>query len=184
MSSDDATSRKSKRGRPPWAPYNEPTRPMRIPVSRMEDVRQFLAEAMGEPPRLERPMFDAPASQAGFPSPATDAIESALDLNELLVRNPPATFYVRAEGESMRDAGIMSGDILVVDRSIEAVPGKIVIAVYDGDFFVKRLRRAGVQLVLASENAGPDIEYPDMPLDGHDVEIWGVVTSTIHRFPQ
>lgn len=181
MDSHDISEHRPKRGRRPWAPYHEPTRPMRIPISRIEDVRRFLAHAKEEPQRLEIPMFESPAPQAGFPSPAADAIEGALDLNELLIRNPPATFFLRAAGESMRDAGITTGDILIVDRSMEAVPGKIVIATYDGDIFVKRLRRFSNEMVLASENSSPDAVYPDMPLAGHDVVFWGVVTSIIRR---
>ena len=181
MDSNDTSEHRPKRGRRPWAPYNEPTRPVRIPVSRIDDVRRFLVRAKEEPPRLEIPMFESPSPQAGFPSPAADAVEGALDLNELLIRNPPATFFLRAEGESMRDAGITTGDILIVDRSIEAAPGKIVIATYDGNIFVKRLRRNRNEMVLSSENSTPDAVYPDMPLSGHDVVFWGVVTSIIHR---
>ena len=77
---------------------------------------------------------------AGFPSPANDYIEKTLDLNDLLVQKPAATFFVRAEGESMLGAGIHPNDILVVDRSIEAVPGKIVICALNGELTVKRLK--------------------------------------------
>jgi len=73
------------------------------------------------------PLYLTPVS-AGFPSPAEDYLDRALDLNERLISNPAATFYVRASGDSMRDAGIQSGDILVVDRAVEPRPGKIVIA--------------------------------------------------------
>jgi DNA polymerase V len=89
---------------------------------------------------------------AGFPSPAEDYLDRALDLNELLISNPAATFYVRASGDSMRDAGIQSGDILVVDRAVEARPGKIVIAAVDGELTVKRLRVKEGRLYLAPEN--------------------------------
>ena len=82
---------------------------------------------------------------AGFPSPADDYVEKNLDLNELLVQKPAATFFVRAQGESMLGAGIHPNDILVVDRSIEAVPGKIVICALNGELTVKRLGRDNEQ---------------------------------------
>ena len=79
--------------------------------------------------------------RAGFPSPADDYIETMLDLNEYLIKHPAATFFVKASGESMVNAGIHSGDILIVDRSLEAVHGKIVIAALNGELTVKRLSR-------------------------------------------
>jgi DNA polymerase V len=80
---------------------------------------------------------------AGFPSPADDHIEGVFDLNELLIKNPPATFMVRVAGESMREAHIYPGDLLVVDRSKEARDGSIIVACLDGEFTVKRLRKKG-----------------------------------------
>ena len=94
------------------------------------------------------PLFLARIS-AGFPSPADDYVESALDLNAYLVRNPAATFMVKVSGDSMIGAGIADGDILVVDRSEEAVHGRIVVAVLDGELTVKRLHvRNGVRLLV------------------------------------
>ncbi|MFN2369128.1 MAG: LexA family protein, partial [Desulfurivibrionaceae bacterium] len=84
-----------------------------------------------------RPLYAGGVS-AGFPSPAEDYIEQHLDLNELLIRRPAATFFVRVNGDSMTGAGINHGDILIVDRSVEPAGGKIVIAVIDGEFTVKR----------------------------------------------
>uniref|UniRef100_I2Q1C3 SOS response transcriptional repressor, RecA-mediated autopeptidase n=1 Tax=Desulfovibrio sp. U5L TaxID=596152 RepID=I2Q1C3_9BACT len=127
--------------------------------------------------RLPLPLYLTPVS-AGFPSPAEDYLDKALDLNELLIAHPAATFYVRACGDSMRDAGIRSGDILVVDRAVEARPGKIVIAAVDGELTVKRLRCLDGRLFLAPENpAYMSIEvHPETSF-----EIWGVVTFIIHR---
>jgi DNA polymerase V len=127
--------------------------------------------------RLPLPLYLTPVS-AGFPSPAEDYLERALDLNELCIAHPAATFYVRASGDSMRDAGIKSGDILVVDRAVEARPGKIVIAAVDGELTVKRLRCLDGRLFLAPENpAYRSIEvHPETCF-----EIWGVVTFIIHR---
>ena len=115
---------------------------------------------------------------AGFPSPADDYIDRALDLNELVVRHPAATFYVRASGDSMTGAGIHSGDILVVDRSLEPVHNSVVIAALDGELTVKRLVREGRRIILAPENPAYDaIEVPP----GSGFEVWGVVTYVLHR---
>jgi DNA polymerase V len=116
--------------------------------------------------------------EAGFPSPADDHLERSLDLNEHLVKNPAATFFVRVKGDSMRDAGISNGDILVVDRSVSPEDGQVVVAMLDGDFTVKRLRkRNGRVFLVAENNAYPPIEV------GEDQElvVWGVVTFVIHQ---
>ncbi|MCB1111620.1 MAG: translesion error-prone DNA polymerase V autoproteolytic subunit [Chlamydiales bacterium] len=116
--------------------------------------------------------------QAGFPSPADDYIEGQLDLNQLMVKHPAATFFVRVEGDSMRDAGIQSGDILVVDRSLEVANGKIVIAVVDGEFTVKRYFKDASGIYLFPEN--PD--YPKMKIEkSSDFQIWGIVSYVIHK---
>ena len=114
---------------------------------------------------------------AGFPSPATDYIEKSLDLNEHIVKHPAATFYVRSSGDSMIGAGIHNGDILVVDKSLKAVSGNIIIAILDGEFTVKRLSIKNENVFLISEN---DL-YPNISIDESiDFEIWGVVTTVIH----
>ncbi|MDA3837597.1 MAG: translesion error-prone DNA polymerase V autoproteolytic subunit [Candidatus Delongbacteria bacterium] len=115
---------------------------------------------------------------AGFPSPANDYIDRGLDLNELLIKNPSATFYVEIEGESMINAGINSGDLLVVDRSLEAKHGTIVVAILDGEFTVKRLYWKGKTVKLLAEN--PNYK-PIVITDEIDFEIWGVATTVIHR---
>jgi len=112
---------------------------------------------------------------AGFPSPATDHLEGALDLNQLLVLRPHATFFVRVTGESMRGAGIHPGDLLVVDRAELARDGSIVLAVLDGEFTVKRWRRRGGRWRLEADN--PD--YPDIDVHGRTFEIWGVVLHAV-----
>lgn len=114
---------------------------------------------------------------AGFPSPADDHLDDAIDLNRLLVRNPPATFLWRVDGSSMRDAGIHHGDLLVVDRSIRPVDGDVVVAIVDGERSLKRLRLHGDRPRLEFENrAMPAYELPEIA----DVEIWGVVVCNIH----
>ena len=124
------------------------------------------------------PLFVCGVS-AGFPSPADDHIDRKLDLNELLVRNPAATFFVRTAGDSMRDAGINHGDILVVDRSLKATNGKIIIAIVNGDLTVKRLLRNLTSCQLVAEN--PDYQPVEITEDT-DFNVWGVVTSVIHQF--
>ncbi|MFH1913006.1 MAG: translesion error-prone DNA polymerase V autoproteolytic subunit [Pseudomonadota bacterium] len=114
---------------------------------------------------------------AGFPSPAEDYMEKTLDLNEYLAPRPEATFFVRVAGDSMTGAAIHHGDILVVDRSISARPGNVVIARLDGEFTVKRLRRTATGMELAPEN--PD--YAPTPITPDtDFEIWGVVRHVLH----
>jgi len=116
---------------------------------------------------------------AGFPSPAQDYIEAVLDLNELLIQHPAATYFVRVEGYSMVDSGINPNDILIVDRSLEASDGKVIIAVLDGEFTVKRLHiDKNGNYFLVPENA----DYkPIKVTDEMGFSIWGVVTNVIHK---
>ena len=128
--------------------------------------------------RLARPFFLSGVS-AGFPSPAEDYVDRKLDLNELLIRHPAATFFVRVAGDSMIGAGIRHNDILIVDRSLEAASGRIVIAVVGGELTVKRLVQDRHGLRLVAEN--PD--YPPLPLtEEGGCEVWGVVTAVVHQF--
>ncbi|MFH7319919.1 LexA family protein [Desulfurivibrio sp. D14AmB] len=125
---------------------------------------------------LKRPLF-AQGVSAGFPSPAEDYIEGRLDLNELMVTHPAATFFVRVAGDSMIGAGIHHDDILVVDRSLEPVSGRVVIAAVDGELTVKRLFKGEGRVRLLAENPA----YPPIELSGEATcEIWGVVTFVIH----
>lgn len=114
---------------------------------------------------------------AGFPSPADDYIEGKLDLNRHLIKHPAATFFLRVSGDSMIDAGIHTGDILVVDRSLEAVDENVIVAALDGELTVKRLSKRGsiVRLLPANKDYQP-IEIRTQ----QTFEIWGVVTSVIH----
>jgi len=128
--------------------------------------------------RLPRPLFLCGVA-AGFPSPADDYIDRLLDLNELLIKNPAATFFVRVAGESMIGVGIHDGDILVVDRAVEPANGKIVVAAVNGELTVKRLLRHKGTCRLVAENPA----YPQMEIsDEIQFEVWGVVTSVIHQF--
>lgn len=123
------------------------------------------------------PLFQS-SVVAGFPSPADDYIEASLSLDELCVVRPAATFFLRSAGHSMTGAGIFDGDILIVDRSIEARPGRVVVANFRGDFTCKIYELEAGAPVLRS--AHPD--YPPIRLlDGEDLEVFGVVTFCIHR---
>lgn len=116
--------------------------------------------------------------QAGFPSPADGYVENQLNLHELVVQHPAATFYVRVSGDSMRDVGIQSGDLLVVDRSLEPSDGKIIVAVVNGEFTVKRIKVGPKGITLVAENGN----FPDLAVSPEsDFHVWGVVTYVIHR---
>ena len=175
--------------------YGEPTKPIRIPESCVSGVKKMLdnvadfhlrfkscgLEIMApveNPKNLERPLFSSTVP-AGFPSPADDYIEKQLDLNEYFVDHPSATFYVRVTGDSMSGVGIYSGDIVVVDRSLNPVSGKIVIAVVNNELTVKRLYRNGEKIELRPEN-------PDFPVisftDDMELIVWGVVAGVVRKF--
>ncbi len=115
----------------------------------------------------------------GFPSPAEQYLEPPLDLNELLVKRPAATYFVRVEGDSMIEAGIHNGDLLVVDRSLRPESGDVIIASVDGDFTVKTYRRDkdGVRLEPANPN------FPVIQIKkGQELDYFGKVTACIHQF--
>jgi len=127
--------------------------------------------------KVRRPLFLSGVS-AGFPSPADDYVDRKLDLNELLIKNPAATFFVRVAGDSMIGVGIHHDDILIVDRSLKPVSGNIVIAVYNGELTVKKLIQNGNGGRLVAENPN----YPPLIINKDTgCEIWGVVTSVVHQ---
>lgn len=163
--------------------WGEPTRVMRIPASRINAVRDFLERPHGllrpaeQPTVVRLPLFSHKIA-AGFPSQADDYIEARIDLNEHLVRNEEATFMLRVQGDSMIGAGIHDGGLLVIDRAVDPVDGRIVIAVLDGELTVKRLSRRDGRVRLLPENpAYAPIEVGDE----QELVIWGVVTSVIHE---
>lgn len=119
--------------------------------------------------------------RAGFPSSAENYVEKSLDLNELIVRNPSATFFIRVQGNSMENAGIKNNDILVVDRVVQASDNKIVIARINDDLTVKRIRRVGDNLFLMPDAADENEYKPIKITDDMDFEVWGVVTYVIHQ---
>ncbi len=128
--------------------------------------------------RVNLPLFGTKIP-AGFPSPADDHLEATIDLNRQYVRHPAATFFVRVQGHSMIGAGIHNGDMLVVDRSLDAQSGAIVIAVVNGELTLKRLLIAGDEVWLMPEN--PEFQ-PLQITDSMELQVWGVVAHVIHSF--
>lgn len=129
-------------------------------------------------------MIDIPEIKAGFPSPAQDYIDNGIDLNRELIRNPSSTFYGRAKGDSMQNAGISDGDLLIIDKSIEPYEGAIAVCYIDGEFTLKRIKfkKEGEKLkeiILMPENRdySPIIVTPE-----NDFIIWGIVIHCIKSF--
>ena len=149
------------------------TKQIRVPQSRLMDIQNLLQQKNAN----TLPLYSSKV-QAGFPSPADDYIERYLDLNAEYIKHPSATFLVTATGDSMIDAGIYSGDVLVVDKSLDAVDGKIVIAAINGELTVKRLSRKNGRVQLMPAN--PKYQPIDIT-EEQDVVIWGVVTLVLHE---
>lgn len=124
---------------------------------------------------VSRPLY-ASRPAAGFPAPGDDEVEKPVDLNDLLIDHPDATFFVRVEGDSMEGAHIFSGDILIVDRALEPTDGQIVVAAVYGEMVVKRLAHEGDTLLLVSENSAYE---PIRLSEAEDCYLWGVVTGTV-----
>lgn len=170
------TNRGGKRqgaGRPKGGgKYSCETKPIRVPIDMVEKIEEFI---LGE--SFELPLYSSLVS-AGFPAACDDHSDSKLDLNKYLIQRPASTFFVRVSGDSMIGAGIQPGDILVVDKSLEAKHNKIVIAAVNSELTVKRLYRKNGALKLLAENP----KYPEIDLGGDiDLVVWGVVTSVIHQ---
>lgn len=127
--------------------------------------------------KIKLPLFDSKIS-AGFPSPADDYIENKLDLNEHLIKHPAATYFVRVSGDSMIEAGIYSGDILIVDKSLIPKNNSVIIAILDGEFTVKRIKinKNKYYLEPANKKYSPIKITEDM-----NFEPWGVVIYAIHK---
>lgn len=137
----------------------------------------------GQPVPVSADAFVLPRSEcsvrAGFPSPAEDFAVQRLELGDLLIEHPQASFLLRVAGPSMREEGIDDGDLVVVDRALRPLHGQIVVAVIEGDFTIKKLfMAAGVVRLKAGNPTYPDI----VPKEAQTLEIWGVVTSCIKRF--
>lgn len=178
--------------------YGEETKAVRLPVSYVDKILDSLnqTQIFPHPTSLlplslpkgdniftpdfstERglPLFMNPVA-AGLPSPVEDYMEGKLDLNQHLIKHPAATFFVRVTGDSMLNAGIHPGDLLIVDRAIEPMNNKVVIAVVNSELTVKRIRKTRNKLLLMPEN--PNYE-PIQIYAETDFQIWGVVTNVIH----
>jgi len=151
--------------------FGVPTKPVRVPTHLIKDVLSFIDQG-----QQGIPLY-ASSVKAGFPSPAEDYAEQHLDLNSHLIQHPAATFFLRVSGDSMVNAGIFNGDLLIVDRSLEPIHGKIVIAAVNGELTVKRLQKTPEGIFLVAENS----DYPPIALSATDqIQLWGVVTYAIH----
>ena len=143
-------------------------------ISKSGQLTFYTPEATKGP---EIPLFSSPTS-AGFPSPADDYIETRLDISKMLIKNPDATYYVRVEGESMKDAGINNGALLVVDRSLDPKNNSIAICSINGEFTVKRITIRKNELYLKPEN---DQFKPIKVTEFDNFMVWGVVTFIIQK---
>jgi DNA polymerase V len=118
------------------------------------------------------------ANATGFGAAADDYAERGIDLNEQLIRNKTSTFFFRMNSDAMQDAGIFSGDILIVDRSLKAISGKVIVAALNGELVVRRLHKTMNKVILEAENK----KYGNMELgEFGDYKAWGVVTYVIHE---
>lgn len=135
------------------------------------------AAAAEFPPPLPLP-FDGVKISAGFPSPAADYEDKRLDINDYLVKNPVSTFFFPVQGDSMEGAEIFEGDVLVVDKSVEARHGHVVVAFVNGERLVKRLYCRNGKVALVAENP----KYPPLVVkDGVELTVWGVVVGKFKR---
>jgi len=139
-----------------------------------ENLKFFTADLSTE---KEVPFFASPIS-AGFPSPADDYTDVSLDLNKHLIKHPAATFYARVKGDSMINAGIHDGDLLVVDRALDIYDNCIAVCIIDGEFTVKRLKKEKDKVLLIPENE----DYSPIEItEFNDFEVWGIVAYVIHK---
>jgi DNA polymerase V len=167
-------------------PLGEPSMVVRLPVPvaalakrlaakslKADDINAFIDVEARRPATV--PLMVIPAV-CGFPSPADDYLDRALDFNELLIEHPAATFAVRIAGDSMTGAGLFPGDIAVVDRALTAVDRSIVLALLAGEFTIKRYRTKGARTWLQPENPA----YKDIELNEDSAfEVWGVIKKSI-----
>ena len=149
--------------------------PMRLTKMHSGPVLDFFTPDLTTP--LELPLAGA-AIAAGFPSPAEEYVEIALDLNKELIKHPAATFYARVKGDSMVDAGIQDGDLLVIDKALEPKEGSIAVCYLDGEFTVKRLavQEKGVYLMPANAEF-----KPIRITEENEFLVWGIVAYVIHK---
>jgi DNA polymerase V len=143
---------------------------LKLHTGNVIDIYSALTET-----ELEIPMVPGGIS-AGFPSPALDFIDLSIDLNKHLIKHPSATFYGRVKGESMKDAGIFDNDLLIIDKSLEPVNGKIAVCYIDGEFTLKRIKLENKEVWLMPANT----EYKPIKIEEYNnLIIWGIVTHVI-----
>jgi DNA polymerase V len=118
------------------------------------------------------------ANATGFGAAADDYAERGIDLNEQLIRNKPATFFMRVRGDAMIGAGIHDGDIVIVDRSLKAVSGRVVIAVLNGEMLIRRLEKTFNKIRLLPDT--PKLSPIEVDTSSNEFAIWGVVTFSVH----
>lgn len=144
--------------------------PLKLHTSQTIDIYSALTDTI-----LELPFVNEGIS-AGFPSPALDFVDLSIDLNKHLIKHPSATFYGRAKGQSLKNAGISDGDLLIIDRSIEPENGKIAVCYIDGEFTVKRIKKTKSELWLMPENE----DYQPIKIEEeNNLIVWGIVTHVI-----
>ncbi len=127
--------------------------------------------------KLNLPLVDQGIS-AGFPSPADDFLDVSIDLNKELIKNPSATFYGRVKGDSMKNAGLEDGDLLIIDKSLEPIDNKIAVCFIDGEFTVKRIKITANVIWLLAEN---ESYKPIKVTSENEFLIWGIVTTVIKK---
>jgi DNA polymerase V len=192
------TEKKAKPGRPKGRNvYGEATVPLRIPKSKVTQITNYLKQsALKNNPgtldfyehirqvsapeiSVELPLYSSKVS-AGFPSPCDDHIAKRLNIHDYLVDQEDATFLITVTGLSMRDAGLLPKDVVIVDRSKNAAIGNIILAVIDGEFTIKQLTlgKNGYPVLLP---ANPDFKPIEIK-EGMDFDIWGVVTGSIRKY--
>lgn len=148
---------------------------MKLKKIKDTETLQFFTVDLSE--KKEVPFFATPIS-AGFPSPADDYVDVSLDLNKHLIKHPSATFYARVKGDSMINAGICDGDLLIVDRALDIYDNCIAVCIIDGEFTVKRLKKKTNKVLLIPENK----EYKAIEVsEFNDFEVWGIVAYVIHK---
>ncbi len=145
-------------------------------LNRIHVSKEFSFYSVGEK-TIDVPFYQSNVP-AGFPSPAENFMDLDLSLQDYLVQNPSATFCVRVTGDSMKNAGISSGDVMIIDRALEPKNNTIVLAVLDGEFTVKRIQKKADELFLKPENKN----FKAIQItEEMNFQVWGVVTHIIHK---
>ncbi|MEI8252009.1 MAG: translesion error-prone DNA polymerase V autoproteolytic subunit [Synechococcus sp. ELA057] len=151
------------------------------------DLALDLLAGVPVPLRADPPPHRCPLASegvaAGFPSPADDYVEARIDLNRELIPSPLSTFFMRVSGDAMDGDGIVDGDLLVIDRSVDPRPGRVVVVVHGGRFLVRRLVRRRGRLWLEASD-GSSQPMPLGAADGEEAELWGVVIHAVHHLDQ